>query len=87
MGEKQQIVLAASIGYAGNLVFSVLVWFCIVKRAAVCSDSPAEMHRRPSHEQKPPRQNSEASTHAFFDHRSTIFSLFDDFTFRVDTLL
>jgi len=32
------------------------------------------------------RQKSESTTHAFTDHRSTIFSLFDDSVFLVDTL-
>jgi len=47
----------------------------------------AAIHREKCIEgQKPPRQKSEATTRAFTDHRSTIFSLFDDFAFRVDAL-
>jgi len=86
MGGNQQVVMTTCVGYSGNLCFSGSVWTYFVKRAAICSDTLAEMHQRLSHEQKPPRQKLEATTHAFTDHRSTIFSLFDDFTFRVDTL-
>jgi len=45
MGGNQQIVMTTCVGYAGNLCLSVSVWFCIIKGAAVCSDSLSKMHR------------------------------------------